>query len=89
MTYNKSEIMKNAWRKTRALGSALQFAMGGIRAVFAQMLKQAWADARAAKPAKLTKTEAKHQLMLLDNKTRWNTSDFQQSAELARAINAA
>lgn len=89
MTYNKSEIMKHAWRKARALGSAIASAMGGVRALFAQMLKQAWANAKAAKPVKLTREQAAYRLMLHDNKTYWNSADYHCRDELALAARGA
>jgi len=88
MTVNRKNLMKTAWTKTRALGTALQSAMGGLRAAFAHMLKEAWAEAKVARPA-MTKEQAEYSLFMLRNKDHWVSSDYQRSDELNAVLRAA
>ena len=88
MTVNRKNLMKTAWAKTRALGAALQSAMGGLRAAFAHMLKEAWTEAKAARPA-MTKERAEYTLFLLRNKDHWVSADYQRNDELNAVLRAA
>lgn len=89
--YNKSEIMRKAWAKTKAMGSAIASVYGGVRKLFAAMLKEAWADARKASAIK-SKRAAKvvrNEITMLENKTRWDVADFALRDRLSEELRSA
>jgi hypothetical protein len=88
MTVNRTNLMKAAWAKTRALGATLQRMLGALRAAFAQMLKEARAEAKAARPA-ITKEQAAYGLFLLMNKDNRVLADYQRSDEFNAVLRAA
>lgn len=79
--------MTLAWKKTWAMGAAIARASGGIKRLFALMLKQAWAEvkAKAARPA-MTAAQARDALWMLENKDRWTQADYDEAARLKAII---
>jgi hypothetical protein len=89
--YNKSEIMKSAWRKYKNLQSMMlikYYDENGILHIvtFGDMLKKAWAEAKevvaAAKRAERAANDPRlatidEEIFILSMKDRWNTADYE------------
>ena len=82
--YNKSEVMKEAWKLYRGLSRNLR---GKIMGTFAGCLRTAWA--RAKKVATQTKQSAEESLFLLQMKDHWSPEDYEDADRLERIIRAA
>ena len=86
-SYNKSEIFKDAW--TRFYEEKPWLSLEKIRNLpaekkrkrFANCLSYAWSDAKrrraeAAMTADQIRKQLREDIMVLDNKTRWNQHDY-------------
>ena len=86
MTYNRAEIMRDAWAQYRGLGVDRLAAMGvrGRRIRFANCLRQAWDRAKAKVRAQRQESPVETlrlRILHLECKSRLFPADF---AELAR-----
>lgn len=87
MTYDRSAIMKSAWKNTRDLMERLSYAAHQLRSVFADELRRAWVDAKnAAILAARTIDSLRAEFQHLENKTTLGWEGLQRITLLQSVI---
>lgn len=90
MAYNTSEIMKTAWKNTKAMMRAMGDGPSALRQRFAAQLRAAWKRAKEATgKAVLTTKEISFQIMRLECKDFLQVSDFKKLDDLRAEHHAA
>ncbi len=85
-TINK-DVMTRAWELAGQMDAALVRMCGGIRKLFGDLLRKAWAEIKAttARPV-LKPDEARDALNMLRNKDRWTDADYAEADRLAAIV---
>lgn len=90
MTYNRAEIMKDAWNKTRQLVKNLGYARSQVPALFRNALIRAWAAAKeAARLACLTVAQLRATVCDLENTDRLGWKGIELLTDYRRALRQA
>jgi len=75
--FNKSEILKTAWKRTKMKMETLGYAAHQLRAVFSHELRLAWAQAKAATVRVVrTASQIRHAIFALECKDHWTQADY-------------
>lgn len=89
---DRRAVMVLAWAKTRAMGKTI-ICMTGLRRIFADMLRAAWAElkALAARPPRpaMTAAQATAAVSMVENKQRLTFADHAEINRLQGIIHAA
>ena len=86
MTYNRSEIMKQAWSEAKGTFTRLGYARHQLHSLFVVALRKAWAAAKSA--AQMGQRSAKQigfDIMCLECKDRLTHADYLTLSDLRHA----
>lgn len=86
-TISPKTVMTRAWQLARQMDAAFVRMCGGIRKLFGNLLRQAWADVKADAARKpLSAEEARDALNMLRNKNHWSDADYKEADRLAAIV---